>query len=192
MKTVALAPSAGKPVEILTTPASTSGLAAADARVVVTGHDFNLCNPYPGRGKFGWPGNIQRLDNGDLMMVHSWGYWHSSFAQPRLIEEKSRVARQKNARYATAAFVTGGLDPVRSREAFLELIDGALVPILAVCGTETPPRSWEEMAAIFGRPGVTVSRVPGALAPHEEQPAPVSRAVSDFLLSANDAARDPD
>ena len=87
---VALAPSAAKPIEILTKPASTSGLAAADARIVATGHDFNLCDPYPGRGKFGWPGNIQRLANGDLMMVHSWGYWHSSFAQPRLIEEKTR------------------------------------------------------------------------------------------------------
>lgn len=100
----------------------------------------------------------------------------------RLIGEKGRVARQRNARYAAAAFVTGGLDPVRDRTAFLELVDGALVPLLAVCGTATPARSWEEMASLFGRSGVSVSRVPGALAPHEEHPAPVSRAVQGFFL----------
>ena len=112
------------------------------------------------------------------------------FANPaavttQLVAEKGRVARQRNARYACAAFVTGALDPVRSREAFLELVDQLLVPLLAVCGIDTPPPSWREMATLFQRPGVRVSRVPGALAPHEENPAPVSRAVQDFLLAAD-------
>ncbi len=71
---------------------------------------------------------------------------------------------------------------MRDRMAFLELVDGALVPLLAICGTETPARSWAEMAALFDRPGVKVSRVPGALAPHEEHPAPVCRAVEGFFL----------
>lgn len=109
------------------------------------------------------------------------------FADPsrvtsRLLAEKQRVARQKNARYAAAAFVTGGLDPVRDRSSYLQLVDDALVPILAVCGTDTPTRSWREMAALFGRPGLKICRVPGALAPHEEHPAPVCRALEDFLL----------
>ena len=34
----------------------------------------------------GWPGGIERLPNGDLLLAHSVGYWHSSFAEPRLIE----------------------------------------------------------------------------------------------------------
>ena len=36
-------------------------LTADDARVVVTAHDFNLCDPFPGRGKFGWPGSIFKV-----------------------------------------------------------------------------------------------------------------------------------
>lgn len=60
------------------------------ARVVVTAFDHNPCDPFPGRGEFGWPGNLQRLQNGDLMMVHSWGYWHASFASPRLFEPETR------------------------------------------------------------------------------------------------------
>ena len=59
-------------------------------RVVVTGHDVNRPDPFPGRGKFSWPGNIQRLPSGELLLVHSAGYYHVSFAQPRLIEPTTR------------------------------------------------------------------------------------------------------
>ena len=114
-------------------------------------------------------------------MYRKYMYGNPDGVTRRLITEKGRGARQRNARYAAAAFVTGALDPVRSRKDFLELIDQVLVPLLAVCGSETPVRFWEEMATLFQRPDVTVSRVPGALAPHEENPAPVSRAVEDFL-----------
>lgn len=65
------------------------GLSIKDARVVVTAHDHNKCDPYPGIGEFGWPGNIQRATNGDLLLVHSWGYWHASFASPRLLERET-------------------------------------------------------------------------------------------------------
>ena len=56
------------------------------ARVPVTGYDVNRPDPYPGMGDFGWTGNLQRLPSGDLILVHQWGYWHSSFAEPRMIE----------------------------------------------------------------------------------------------------------
>lgn len=59
-------------------------------RVTVTGHDVNRPAPFPGRGKFGWPGNLASLANGDLLLVHSAGYYHVSFAQPRLIESATR------------------------------------------------------------------------------------------------------
>ena len=59
-------------------------------RVVVTGHDVNRPKPFPGRGKFSWPGNIAKLPHGELLLVHSAGYYHVSFAQPRLIELKTR------------------------------------------------------------------------------------------------------
>ena len=67
-----------------------------DARVVVTAYDFNKCDSYPGIGDFGWPGNIQRASNGDLLLVHSWGYWHASFASPRLLEPETHKRYKAN------------------------------------------------------------------------------------------------
>ena len=60
------------------------------ARVAVTGHDTNQPDPFPGWGGFAWPGNIVRLPDGQLMLVHSAGYWHVSFAEPRAIEPSLR------------------------------------------------------------------------------------------------------
>jgi hypothetical protein len=75
-----------------------NGLVAAEkslnikqARVCVTGADHNRPDSYIGLGDFiGWPGGIDRMPNGDLLLTHSSGYWHSSFAQPRQIEPKLR------------------------------------------------------------------------------------------------------
>ena len=61
------------------------------ARVCVTGADHNRPPAFPGVGDFiGWPGGIERMPNGDLLLVHSAGYWHSSFAEPRQIEPALR------------------------------------------------------------------------------------------------------
>ena len=87
---------------------SSAKLDAKSARVIVTGHDFNLCDPFPGRGEFGWPGNVQRLDNGDLLMVHSWGYWHASFASPRLFEPDTRQRYQNRGWPVDFEAPTGG------------------------------------------------------------------------------------
>lgn len=83
----------GIPVGLATQ--ETCGAAAGDkpltinqARVCVTGADHNRPDPYPGQGKFCWPGGIDRLPNGDLLLGHSAGYWHSSFAEPRQLEPK--------------------------------------------------------------------------------------------------------
>ncbi|MEO2045293.1 MAG: sialidase family protein [Pirellulales bacterium] len=66
-------------------------LDAKQARVCVTGADYNRPDPFPGLGDFiGWPGGIDRMPNGDLLLVHSAGYWHSSFALPRQIEPALR------------------------------------------------------------------------------------------------------
>ena len=62
----------------------------AKLRVAVTGHDVNRPKPFPGRGKFAWPGNMARLPDGELLLVHSAGYYHVSFAEPRLIEPTTR------------------------------------------------------------------------------------------------------
>ena len=56
------------------------------ARVCVTGATRNRPDPYPGQGKFCWAGGIDRMPNGDLLLGHSAGYWHISFAEPRKVD----------------------------------------------------------------------------------------------------------
>lgn len=95
---------------------------------------------------------------------------------------KMEVTRRRNARFASVAFVTGGLDLVRSREAFHDLVRQAKVPVLAVWGPQTPTRSRAEMEALAALPEVTVAHLPrGALGVYEEHPAQVAAATMDFL-----------
>jgi hypothetical protein len=108
----------------------------------------------------------------------------SSLTDARLAE-KAAVTRRLNARFASAAFVTGGLDLVRSREAFLELARRAAVPILAAWGPQTPRRSRAEIEALAEIEAVRVAALPaGALGVHEEFPLEVASAVRPFLLTA--------
>lgn len=81
---------AGSPEPLELAVAAEEPLTIEQARVAVTGYDVNRPEPFPGLGEFGWPGNIGRLPNGELLLVHTAGYYHVSFAQPRLIEEKTR------------------------------------------------------------------------------------------------------
>ena len=62
-------------------------LTAAEARICVTGFDHNRPDPFPGLGNFiGWAEAIERMPNGELLLAHSAGYYHASFASPRQIE----------------------------------------------------------------------------------------------------------
>ncbi|KAK1290996.1 hypothetical protein QJS10_CPB18g01372 [Acorus calamus] len=100
--------------------------------------------------------------------------------------ENSRYAltKQKGARYVPAAFLTGLLDPVKSREEFLKLfsqLDGR-VPVMVVSTLSAPKRSKAEMDALKGAKGVSkFVEVPGALLPQEEYPAMVAQKLYQFL-----------
>ena len=77
-------------------PAATP-LKAAEARICVTGFDHNRPAVFPGLGDFiGWAEAIERMPNGDLLLAHSAGYWHASFASPRQFhpELKTRYAAE--------------------------------------------------------------------------------------------------
>ena len=66
------------------TAAAEEKLTAEHARVCVTGYDHNRPDPFPGLGDFiGWAEAIERMPNGDLLLVHSAGYGHVSWASPR-------------------------------------------------------------------------------------------------------------
>ena len=60
------------------------------ARSMVTGANFNRPLPFPGQGRFCWPGNLVQFDDEELVLVHSAGYYHVSFAEPRRIEASTR------------------------------------------------------------------------------------------------------
>ncbi|MFP6765877.1 MAG: sialidase family protein, partial [Planctomycetaceae bacterium] len=65
-----------------------TGLPLGQARICITGFDHNRPAPFPGLGDFiGWIGAVNRLENGELLCVHSAGYWHVSFATPVLLNK---------------------------------------------------------------------------------------------------------
>ncbi|XBH92400.1 hypothetical protein VPH35_083533 [Triticum aestivum] len=103
---------------------------------------------------------------------------------PEIVESRYELTKRKGARYVPAAFLTGLLDPVQSREEFLQLfakLDGD-VPVLVVSTLNSPKRSKAEMEALKGAKGVTkFVEVPGALLPQEEYPLAVAEELYDFL-----------
>src|SRR5262249_38500948 len=94
---------------------------------------------------------VYRL-NVNPFMVRRMGAGHvyadGAFLNEERLRQKLNVVRAPGARFASVRFVTGRLDPLASREAFLDLAQRAAVPILLVYGAETPPRSRAEMAAL--------------------------------------------
>jgi pimeloyl-ACP methyl ester carboxylesterase len=99
------------------------------------------------------------------------------------LRKKLAVTRAAGARYASVRFVTGALDPLESREEFLDRARRAHVPMLAVYGEETPKRSQAEMDALAAvGPGMTVVRLPrGKLSFYEEFPDDTATAILPFL-----------
>jgi len=85
-------------------------LTAEQARVCATGWDFNRPDDFPGLGDFiGWAGGLERMPNADILLAHSAGYWHASFASPRLIAEETRKS------YAAAGWPLDFVAPTGGR-----------------------------------------------------------------------------
>jgi pimeloyl-ACP methyl ester carboxylesterase len=112
-------------------------------------------------------------------------YVERAFLTGARLREKLAVTRASGARFSSVRFVTGRLDPLRSRDEFLELARRTAVPILLVYGAETPPRSCAEMEALAALPNVSRIRLPrGKLAVHEEFPDATVEAIAPFLHEA--------
>lgn len=103
---------------------------------------------------------------------------------PSIVESRYALTKRKGARYVPAAFLTGLLDPVNSREEFLELfaaLEGQ-IPVLVVSTKGSPKRSKAEMEALRGAKGASkFVELPGALLPQEEYPAVVAEELYRFL-----------
>uniref|UniRef100_A0AAV2D6V2 AB hydrolase-1 domain-containing protein n=1 Tax=Linum trigynum TaxID=586398 RepID=A0AAV2D6V2_9ROSI len=103
---------------------------------------------------------------------------------PKVVESRYALTKKQGARYAPAAFLTGLLDPVKSREEFVDLFAGldGKIPVLVVSSKGSPRRSKAEMEALRGASGVTkFVEVPGALLPQEEYPSVVAEELFQFL-----------
>jgi pimeloyl-ACP methyl ester carboxylesterase len=115
-------------------------------------------------------------------MVSGHVYSDPAWLTGERLNEKRKVMDAKGARFASVAFVTGGLDRVVSRAEFLSLAGRAGVPIRLIYGGETPRRSLAEMEALAGLPGVTTMRLArGKLSVHEEFADEVAAALQPFL-----------
>lgn len=98
-----------------------------------------------------------------------------------LIREKWQTTRKRGARFASVAFVTGGLDPVQNRKEFMDYFQPLPHPALIVIGEQTPPKSREEMEFVVHFTGVQVYRMPGSLGLHEEYPDQLFEGIAPFL-----------
>ncbi len=135
---------------------------------------------------------IYRL-NVNPFMVRRMGAGHvyadPAFLNDERMRQKVNVVRAPGARFASVRFVTGRLDPLASREAFLDLARRAAAPILLVYGAETPPKSRAEMEALAAVAGIRTARLPqGKLAVHEEFPDVTTNAIEPFLAEEPAAA----
>jgi pimeloyl-ACP methyl ester carboxylesterase len=95
----------------------------------------------------------------------------------RVMAEKLAVTRAAGARHASIRFVVGELDPMTSREEFLDAARQVTEPILVIYGADTPPKSKAEMAKLAALPN-------GKLAIHEEFAEEVAGALQAFLHDA--------
>ena len=109
-------------------------------------------------------------------------YADPAILQGERLREKLAVTRAPGARFSSVRFVTGRLDPARSRDEFLEWARRAKIPILLVYGAQTPPKSRAEMEALAHLPEVRSIQLPrGKLSVYEEFPDATFEAVAPFL-----------
>ncbi|MEM0981299.1 MAG: alpha/beta hydrolase [Cyanobacteria bacterium P01_H01_bin.58] len=100
---------------------------------------------------------------------------------PAYIEQRHASTQQPGARYAPAAFVTGGLDPVQSRDAFLQPLAQLACPVMVVVAEKSPSGSKAEMEAMAALTGIQSARLPGTLGLAEEYGEAVAAIVKPFL-----------
>jgi pimeloyl-ACP methyl ester carboxylesterase len=118
------------------------------------------------------------------MMALGHVYRDSGALPERVMAEKLAVTRAAGARHASIRFVVGELDPMTSREEFLDAARQVSEPILVIYGADTPAKSKAEMAELAALPNVRAALLPaGKLAIHEEFAAEVAGPLREFLHS---------
>ena len=103
---------------------------------------------------------------------------------PGYIAQRYQGTQRPGARYAPAAFVTGGLDPVQTRADFLAYFDRVSAPVMVMVAEQAPPSSLSEMEAMAGLPHVQAVRSLGSLGMAEEYGDEIAEIVLPFLQAA--------
>ncbi|WP_088242854.1 alpha/beta fold hydrolase [Calothrix rhizosoleniae] len=110
-------------------------------------------------------------------------YVNESKLTPEFITQKRQITQQPGARFAPAAFVTGGIDPVEERTDLTTDLQSLSIPKLVIISEQAPPASLAEMQAIAALPGVEKVCLTGTLGIHEEYSANVGTTILSFLSS---------
>lgn len=100
---------------------------------------------------------------------------------PDFMTRKHRITQQPGARFAPAAFVTGGLDSMDDREEWLKVGRSLSLPVQVIIPEQAPPKSKAEMEALAALPQIQVKRLPGTLGLYEEYASEVSTIAVPFL-----------
>jgi len=109
--------------------------------------------------------NTSRAVLGLMLRRHVWV--ERSLLTPERLLEQQQLARRRGARFASAAFVSGGLDPAEDRAWWLEQAQRLQCPLHVVLAGEAPPRSSEEMGRL-AQSADHVTLIPGRLGLHQE------------------------
>ncbi len=127
--------------------------------------------------------NVNRAVIG--MMARGHVYADPGWLGAGRLAEKLAVARTPGARHSSARFVTGRLDPFKSREQQTSAVQRIAVPVLNLFSETAPKKSRAEMEALAALPNVKTVRLPrGKLSFYEEFPDETAEAIRAFLTDA--------
>ncbi len=100
-----------------------------------------------------------------MLRRHVWV--NRNLLTPQRLREQQKISRQPGARFASVAFVTGGLDAASDSQWWLAKTQQLHCPLHVVLANEAPPRSKQEMLTLADSAD-RVSDIPGRLGLHEE------------------------
>ena len=124
--------------------------------------------------------NVNRFVVG--MMARGHVYADPRWLKGRRLQEKLKVTHTPGARHASVRFVTGGLDPFRSRQEQLEDIKHITMPVLNLFAQTAPRKSRLEMETLAQVHNLQTVRLPkGKLSFYEEFPEETAAHINAFL-----------
>ena len=100
-----------------------------------------------------------------MLRRHVWV--NRNLLTPQRIRLQQRISRQPGARFASVAFVTGGLDAAPDASWWLSQAQHLHCPLHVVLAMESPPRSKQEMLTLADKAD-QITKIDGRLGLHEE------------------------